>query len=259
MPLVAAPGQQPAARQRRHRRRLGDLLAAQLGDHLGQRPHPEHRHARAPSPPPRPAARARRPGGCRASAAAITIGSTPGTDRSRPSRVSSPMNDDPLERAARHLAGGGQHGDGDRQVEVGAALGQVGRRQQDRDPPGGRPVEAAVDDRRPAAVAGLVERGVGPADQRRCRPCPGETSACTSMRWPSAPCSETVCAVANGISRPLARARRPRPPRRGRSTPTRSMRTSCGRARRAPPATAPASRRSRVEPWRRSTASSGVP
>ena len=44
-PLLTAPGQQPAARHRRDRRRLGHLVAAQLGGDLGQRAHAEHGHA----------------------------------------------------------------------------------------------------------------------------------------------------------------------------------------------------------------------
>ena len=40
-PLPPAPGQQPAARHRGDRRRLGHLVAAELGHHLGERPHPD--------------------------------------------------------------------------------------------------------------------------------------------------------------------------------------------------------------------------
>ena len=51
--------------------------------------------------------------------------------------------------------------------KCGSPLRQVGRRQQDRDPPGVGPPELAVGDRRPAPVARLVDRRVGPAHQRR--------------------------------------------------------------------------------------------
>ena len=99
-------------------------------------------------------------------AAAIVIGSTPGTQRSRPSRVSSPIIAAPASGSRGHrLVRRGEHRHRDREVEVRAALGQVGRREQHRRPPGVGPGEAAVGDRRPAAVAGLGDRGVGPADQ----------------------------------------------------------------------------------------------
>ena len=166
---------------------------------------------RAPSPPRRPAARARRRARAPRSAAASTIGSTPGTERRPPSRVSSPTNDGAVERRrAAPRRRRAEHRHRDREVEVGAALGQVGRREQDRDPPGGRPLEPAVDDRHPAPVAGLVERRRRPGRRAWCRPGPDETSAWTSMRWPTAPLSETVWVVANGISRAPARGRRSR-------------------------------------------------
>ena len=65
------------------------------------------------------------------------------------------------------LAVGRQHGHGDGQVEVGAALGQVGRREQDRDPLGARPLQPAVDHGHPAPLARLVDGDVGAADHRR--------------------------------------------------------------------------------------------
>ncbi len=73
---------------------------------------------------------------------------------------------------------------------------------------------------------------------------PWETSTWTSITWPIAPSSDTVCAVAQGISRPPARGRRrqrrgrPGAPRPGRSGPRRP-------ARRGPRSHRSASRRSR--------------
>ena len=98
-------------------------------------------------------------------AAAITIGSTPGTDRRPPVRVSSPMKTVSASTLPGQAAVGREHRHRDREVEVGAALQQVGRREQDRDPLRRGPAELAVDDRHPAAVPSLVQRGVGPADQ----------------------------------------------------------------------------------------------
>ena len=95
-----------------------------------------------PSPPRAPAARARSPGRNPRRDAAITIGSTPGTERSPPVRVSSPITRVSASARWVDVAARGQHGQRDGQVEVGAALDQVGRRQQDRDPTGGGPRHA---------------------------------------------------------------------------------------------------------------------
>ena len=101
-------------------------------------------------------------------AAAMTIGSTPGTGRRPPETDSSPMKAQPSRRSGvSSLCGlvGRHHRDGDGQVVVGAALGQVGRREQDRDPLGGRPPTAVVVDRHPHPVAGLGQALVDPSDQ----------------------------------------------------------------------------------------------
>ncbi len=111
--------------------------------------------------------------------------------------------------------------------KCGAALGEVGRGEQHGDPLGGRPAEPAVEDRHPAPVGGLAQRRVGRPTMSE-PAWPGETSACTSIRWPSAPCSDTVRAVATGISRSPGRAR-PRPDRGAAAcTATRSTRVSLG-------------------------------
>ncbi len=79
----------------------------------------------------------------------------------------------------RELAGGGEHGRRDRQVEARPRLAQVGRRQVRRDPLL-RELEAGVDQRRAHPLARLAHRRVGQADERerraaRCgrRPRPG--------------------------------------------------------------------------------------
>ena len=61
------------------------------------------------------------------------------------------------------LAGGHQKGQGDGQVERGALLAQVGRRQVDGDAPR-RELVGGVDDRRAHALAALLDGGVGQAD-----------------------------------------------------------------------------------------------
>ncbi len=168
-PLRPAPGQEPAPRHRRDRSRLGHLLAAELGHHLGQRPHAEHGHAGrhrrlerlrlghedAPDAALRRGEHHRQHPRHRAQAA---------VERELPDERGG------LEREPWQLPRGGDHRDGDRQVEVRAPLQQVRRGQQDRDPPGGRPLEVAVHDGHPAAVPGLVQGGVGAADQRGARP-----------------------------------------------------------------------------------------
>ena len=163
------------------------------------------------------------------SAAAITIGSTPGTERSPPARVSSPMNTTPVERAARHDAGGAEHGDRDGQVVVGAALGQVGRREQDRGTAGGRPLELAVDDRHPAPVAGLVERGVGPADEHGGHLARRDVGLDVDEVADGAVERHRVAWSRTAFRPAPRRGRRSTAPRRGRSTATRSTRTSSGR------------------------------
>ena len=72
---------------------------------------------------------------------------------------------DLVQRPCRHHSGRPEHRDRDGQVVVGAALGQIGRREQDRRASRGGPLEPAVDDGHPAAVPRFVERGIGPSDQ----------------------------------------------------------------------------------------------
>jgi hypothetical protein len=64
-----------------------------------------------------------------------------------------------VEGGRRDRAGGGQQADGDRQVEAGPVLGQVGGWQRDGHP-AVRPVEAGVAEGRADAVAGLQDGGV---------------------------------------------------------------------------------------------------
>ena len=118
--LGAAPRQQPAAGHLRHRWGVGHGLVAQLGDHLGQRAHPEHRPCRGPSRPRAPAARARTPGGCPGRPRPSPSAARPGTARSPPARVGSPIEQGARQPRPRDVAGGRQHGHRDGQVEVGA-------------------------------------------------------------------------------------------------------------------------------------------
>ena len=163
-PLVTAPGQQPGAGHRGHRWPLRHRLVAELGDHLRQRAHAHHLQP----------GHHRRLANLRLRHHDVASSSLGRRHRHRQHPGHRPQaagegeladEDDALERGAGHHAGGSEDGDRDRQVVVGAALGQVGRREQDRRTAGGRPLELAVDDRHPAAVARLVEGGVGPADQ----------------------------------------------------------------------------------------------
>ena len=70
---------------------------------------------------------------------------------------------DTVDRAGPQLAGRHQQGDGDRQVETGAALADARRRQVDRHPLE-RPVEPARQDGGPDPVPGLPAGGIGQAD-----------------------------------------------------------------------------------------------
>ncbi len=105
--------------------------------------------------------------------AAITIGRTPGTERSPPVSVSSPITSVSDERALADVAAGGQDGQRDREVEVGASLHEVGRRQQDRHATGHRPRHTGVVHCHPAPVA--RPRAVRCRADRRasCPECPG--------------------------------------------------------------------------------------
>ena len=96
--------------------------------------------------------------------AASAIASAPGTGRIEPSRASSPASAQRSSRSA-ELPGGGEQRRGDREVEPRAGLAQVGRREVGGDPLQ-RELEAAVDERRPHALARLAHGGVGQADDR---------------------------------------------------------------------------------------------
>ena len=112
---------------------------------------------------------------------------------------------------------------------MGAALGEVGRRQQDRGPAGGRPVVVAVEDRHPAAVTRLVERAVGAADEhrghlpRRDVRLDLDEMADSAVERPPCASLRTACQASPSTWSTIEA------PRRGRSTATRSTRTSSGR------------------------------
>ena len=92
-----------------------------------------------------------------------TIGATPGTRRSVPSRPSSPRNASSSDERLGHLAGCDEDADGDRQVEAGTDLARARRRQVDRDALV-RPLEAGAHHGGADAVARLAARTVGLAD-----------------------------------------------------------------------------------------------
>ena len=157
-------------------------------------------------------------------AAASTIGSTPGTERRPPSRVSSPMK-----AVASHGAAG---------TWPDAASTETAMARSKWVP---RLVRSAGESRivirrvagqsRPLLVIAIRQRSRDSLSDTSGRPTsvvptwPGETSVCTSIRWPIAPFSETVRVVATGISPAPGRARPPRAPgavagwRPGRSAP----------------------------------------
>ena len=99
-----------------------------------------------------------------ARAAAATIGSTPRTGRTVPSRPSSPRTTTPSSGRGRQLAGAGEQRGGDGEVEAAAVFRQGGGQQVDGDPAVG-PGLAGVDHRGPDPVAGLVQRGVRQAGE----------------------------------------------------------------------------------------------
>ncbi len=168
-PLLAAPRQQRRSRHRLDLGSLGDVVVAlQQSDHLAQGADPEDPHARH-----------------HRCLGRLRLGHVDGVDPARRRRhrhrqhardAAHPAVEGELpdhgrrvgeRRAGQVLVGGPEDRDRDAQVEVGTTLGQVGRGEQDRDAPGVRPREPAVDDRRPAAVASLGDRRVGPTDQGR--------------------------------------------------------------------------------------------
>ena len=83
---------------------------------------------------------------------------TPGVGSTSPLSDSSPKNTAPATAAAGHLGRGHQHRDGDREIEAGALLAEVGGRQVDHDP-AQRPLEARVLDRGADPLAAVLHRG----------------------------------------------------------------------------------------------------
>ncbi len=143
------------------------------------------------------------------------------------------------------------------QVEARAALGQAGRREVDGDPLGGRPVLAAVDHRCPHPVPRLGQRRVRQPHQAVRRHADAEVGLDLDQVTLDAHQRHRHGCGPAALRPPPGRAR-PRPaPRAGRSTPTRSIRTSGGCTRRSR-IHAAASRRSRAA-LRAVTASSGCP
>ena len=191
-------------------------------------------------------------------AAAITIGSTPGTERSPPVRVSSPMKTVPPS-AARGIRPSAASTDtaiarskwvplfsrsaGESRIVIRFVAGQL---------------ELAVDDRHPAAVAGLVQRRRPVGRPGWCRPGratrrPGRRSggrALPAARW----CGRWRRASdhpADVVDRRRATARAER------RRPGRSAASGAGDAVRLLPADARA--RPAAPPWSASTASCGCP
>ena len=131
------------------------------GDDLGQRR--RHPHA-APGGDVGLGGRRHRARRRRRRSSTATIGATPGTRRSVPSRPSSPMKPSPSTDAGPQLLVGDQHADGDRQVEPGARLAGAGRGQVDGDALV-RPLQLArAHDGGPDPVARLPAGRVGHAD-----------------------------------------------------------------------------------------------
>ena len=95
---------------------------------------------------------------------ASTIGATPGTGRSAPSRPSSARKANRATRLERHLTVGGEHADGDGQVEPGARLAHAARREVDHDRLVG-PRQLARHHRGAHPVARLAADRVGQPDQ----------------------------------------------------------------------------------------------
>ena len=95
--------------------------------------------------------------------AQAAMGSTPRTGRSVPSSASSPTNSVSASAPGSTTPAAHSMPDGDRDVERGAVLAQVGGREVDGDPPRRQP-EAAVLERAPDAHPPLADAGVGQAD-----------------------------------------------------------------------------------------------
>ena len=171
-----------ATAARRRRRGLDDLdrlaRASRHADDLDarRRAAPRRRRPIGDDDPPRRPRRAR----------AATIGRMPGH---RPDLAAERQLADQRDRvrAGPDLLRAEQDPDRDREVERRAGLAQVRRREVDRDPPR-RVDEAGVADRAADPLAGLLERGVGQADDREAGQ-PGATSTSTRMTRPSRPWS----------------------------------------------------------------------
>ncbi len=256
--VLAAPGRQRAGRGADDRVGLGHLGAAEHGGHLGQRADTEDRHPRH-----------------EAGLAGLRLGHEDagdavggsGDDHGQHPRHRSQgpghgqLADErpPLQQVGRQLLVllvGRHDRHRDREVVVGAALGEVGGREQDRHPLGRRPPSAVVVDRHPHPVARLGQGLVHPADDRGVDQARGDVDldvdhvAVGALERQRASGREghqptpSTCSTSTG-------------PPRGASTPTRSMRTSsgwqsCTSSHRAPS-------RLRRSALRRSTASSGAP
>ena len=133
-------------------------------------------------------------------AAASTMGSTPATQRSRPSRETSPMKAVP----SSELRG--------TTVSAASTATQIARSKWvprlSRSAGESRIVIRLVaGHRRSLLMMAMRQRSRASLSAGSARPtsvvptAPGETSAWTSMRWPTAPSRQTERAVANGISR----------------------------------------------------------
>ena len=164
--------------------------------------------------------------------AAIAIGSTPGTERSRPSRVSSPTKTTPASAATGIVPEAASVATAIARSKCGPRLGRsagesriVTRRV------AGHSNPLLVTAARHRSRASLIEASGRPTIAVLTTP--WERSTWTSIRWPVAPCSEIVRAVATAIRPHPARGRaRSGPtaapaPRPGRCAPRRGGR--CGR------------------------------
>ncbi len=128
--------------------------------------------------------------------AASTIGSTPGTERRPPLRVSSPMK-----RLPRSASCGATPAAASTATAMARSkwVPRFGRSAGD-----SKMVIRFVAGHHSCLLLMIAirQRSLASASEASGRPtrvvptCPGDTSAWTSMRWPRAPCSETVCADA---------------------------------------------------------------
>ena len=212
--LLARPRRRgPAARARRRaaastpgpgRRSPERSRAARVGrDEVGEVAHGVHADARAPAAASAALATGTTTSRHPARAAASTAGSTPRTWRIEPSSPSSPRWTTSRDPVGGHQAEGGEHRDGDGQVEPAAVLGDRGRRQVDRDPVlGERPADAGRGSLDPVGRLGAGRVGQ-PAEHERRQPAgqvrldldhrarpapPGSPSACAPKVTPPTPC-----------------------------------------------------------------------